>query len=41
MLNKGNVRVSDVYYKIGFTSASYFSKLFHERFGVSPKNYSR
>lgn len=41
MLAQGNVRVSDVYYKIGFTSGSYFSKLFHERYGISPKDYSR
>ena len=41
MLTRGNVRVSDVYYKIGFTSGSYFSKLFHERYGISPKDYSR
>lgn len=41
MLSQGNARVSDVYYKVGFTSGSYFSKLFHERYGVSPKEYSR
>lgn len=41
MLTQGNVRVSDVYYKTGFTSASYFSKLFHDRYGISPKDYSK
>lgn len=41
MLTQGNVRVSEVYYKVGFTSGSYFSKLFHDRYGISPKDYRR
>ena len=31
--------VSDVAYEVGFTSPSYFSKCFKEKYGVAPKEY--
>ena len=40
-LCKYNVRVSDVYDAVGFVSASYFTKLFHKEFGVTPKDFSK
>lgn len=40
-LCKYNVRVSDVYDSVGFVSASYFTKLFHKEFGVTPKDFSK
>lgn len=40
-LCKYNVRVSDVYDSLGFISASYFTKLFHKEFGVTPKDFSK
>ncbi len=37
---KEGYRVSEVYYIVGFSSSSYFSKVFKKQFGVSPKNWS-
>ena len=37
--NEGNV--SETMYKVGFSSASYFSKCFKAEFGVTPKEYQR
>lgn len=40
-LCKYNVRVSDVLYSVGFESGSYFTKLFRNEFGITPKEFSR
>ena len=40
MLGRKNCRVSDVCYKVGFNSPSYFAKCFKEKFGVLPADYS-
>ena len=41
MLGRKNCRVSDVCYKVGFNSPSYFAKCFKEKFGVLPADYSQ
>lgn len=39
LLRKPNVRVSEIYDQTGFISGSYFSKLFKEEFGITPKEF--
>jgi len=36
MLQNGNLTASEVAYKVGFGSPTYFNKCFHECFGYSP-----
>ena len=36
LLESGDVSVAEVTYQVGFKDPSYFSKLFHEEFGVQP-----
>lgn len=38
---KEGYRVSEVYYIVGFSSSSYFSKVFKKQFGVSPMNWNQ
>jgi signal transduction histidine kinase/ligand-binding sensor domain-containing protein/CheY-like chemotaxis protein len=38
LLEKENVRISDVFEKVGFSSSSYFAKCFKSQFGISPKD---
>ena len=40
-LSQGKFTVSEVMYRVGFTTASYFSKCFKEKYGVSPSEYKR
>lgn len=39
LLEKSDLNITEITYKIGINSRSYFSKLFKERFGISPKDY--
>ncbi len=39
LLEKSDLNVTEITYKIGINSRSYFSKLFKERYGISPKEY--
>lgn len=39
-LATGELRISEILYKSGFNSHSYFTKCFKERFGVTPKEYA-
>ena len=41
LLSTSNVRISEVYDKVGFSSGSYFSKLFYEKYGMSPKEFNK
>ena len=36
LLEEGRLNVSEIVYQIGFTSRSYFSKIFKNRYGISP-----
>ncbi len=40
MLERRNGSISDICYKVGFNSPSYFAKCFREHFGVLPAEYS-
>ena len=39
LLVNNKVNVSEVAYKVGFSSHSYFTTAFHEHFGMSPKDF--
>ena len=38
-MEKSDLNISEITYKIGISSRSYFSKVFKERFGMTPKQY--
>ncbi len=39
LLEKSDLNVTEITYKIGINSRSYFSKLFKEKYGITPKEY--
>lgn len=39
LLRQTELNISEVAYAVGFKSPSYFSKLFSEKYGVSPSHY--
>lgn len=39
MLKDGNFTVSEISYRVGFGSPSYFNKCFHDYFGITPGEY--
>lgn len=39
LLKKGNLSVSEIAYKVGFESMSYFSKVFQEKYGKVPSEW--
>ena len=41
MLDTENLMVSEIAYKVGFSSPSYFIKCFHDYFGYAPKEYAK
>ncbi len=41
LLEQGKLSVSEIMYMSGFTTASYFSKCFKARYGVTPKEYQK
>jgi AraC-like DNA-binding protein len=38
-LLQSDLRVSEIMYKVGFNSHSYFTKCFREYYGVAPTEY--
>ncbi|TXD85205.1 helix-turn-helix domain-containing protein [Subsaximicrobium wynnwilliamsii] len=41
LLNQANLNISEVVYSIGFTSRSYFSKIFKEKYAITPNEYRK
>lgn len=41
LMSSADLNVSQVVYSIGFTSRSYFSKIFKEKYGVTPNEYRK
>ncbi|WP_040251055.1 helix-turn-helix domain-containing protein [Psychroserpens mesophilus] len=41
LMSSGDLNVSQVVYSIGFTSRSYFSKIFKEKYGITPNEYRK
>ncbi len=39
LLKNESLNISEIAYKVGFRSHSYFTKCFHEKFGKSPKEF--
>ncbi len=39
LLKQGAGNITEIAYKVGFSSHPYFSKCFHEHFGMSPKDF--
>ena len=40
LLARGDYRVNEVCYLVGFSNPSYFTKCFKKQFGVNPKDYT-
>ncbi|NDV80408.1 two-component regulator propeller domain-containing protein [Bacteroides sp. 51] len=41
LIQTGKYRLSEICYMVGVSSPSYFSKLFHKQFGMSPKDFEK
>lgn len=41
LLNQADLNISQVVYSIGFTSRSYFSKIFKEKYDITPNEYRK
>ncbi len=41
LMNTTDLNISEIVYSIGFTSRSYFSKIFREQYNVSPTEYKK
>ena len=41
MLKEGKFTVSEVMYKVGFNKPGYFSKCFHDTFGMTPSEFQK
>jgi len=39
LLKKGNLNISEIAYAVGFSSPSYYSTAFKNKYGISPKEY--
>jgi len=41
LMKNGDLNISEIVYSIGFTSRSYFCKIFKAEYGCSPKQYKK
>ncbi|MEO6347566.1 MAG: AraC family transcriptional regulator [Aquaticitalea sp.] len=41
LMNNSDLNISQIVYSIGFTSRSYFSKIFKEKYGITPHEYKK
>jgi AraC-like DNA-binding protein len=41
LMHNSNLNISQIVYSIGFTSRSYFSKIFKEKYGISPNEFKK
>ena len=41
LIQEGKYRIGDICFMVGFSSSSYFSKLFYKQFGIYPKDFER
>lgn len=41
LMNTTDLNISQIVYSIGFTSRSYFSKIFKEKYGITPHEYKK
>ena len=41
LLSQSDLNISEIAYKVGLNSKSYFSKLFKDRYGLSPTDYKK
>ncbi len=41
LIKSGNYRIGEICFMVGFSSSSYFSKLFYRQFGMSPTEYEK
>ena len=41
LMKNSDLNISQIVYTIGFTSRSYFSKIFKEKFGISPNEFKK
>ena len=39
LIRKGGLKVSEICFEVGFKNLSHFSKIYKERYGISPKGY--
>ena len=41
MLKNTDLNISQIVYSIGFSSRSYFSKIFKEKYGITPNKFKK
>ncbi|WP_452219646.1 helix-turn-helix domain-containing protein [Lacinutrix salivirga] len=41
LMNNSNLNISQIVYSIGFTSRSYFSKIFKNKYGITPNEFKK
>lgn len=41
LIQEGEFRIGEIVYMVGFSSPSYFSKMFLKQFGMTPKEFEK